>query len=271
MGGPIAENGIELEEADAVFKHLADQGGMRTSFRPNPLSADIWSLVVPAGSVAVPHLTHILDLSGGFEKVWTKRFKSATRNKIRKAEKSGLKVECDTTGRSITEFYDLYMGWIERRARERNMPLWLARWLGRWREPYKKFNLVSDAFGEACRVYVAWFDGTPVAASILLIFQEQAFYWRNASDRELTRKTRANDLLQRLMIEDACLAGCRYYHMGESGGVESLMHFKRRFGGQEYHYTEYSLEKIALSKVQQQLQGAVGMLENILIRRNRKQ
>ena len=42
----------------------------------------------------------------------------------------------------------------------------------------------------------------------------------------------------------ACEAGCRYYHMGESGGAGSLIHFKARYGAIEYSSSEYLIERI---------------------------
>jgi lipid II:glycine glycyltransferase (peptidoglycan interpeptide bridge formation enzyme) len=164
-------------------------------------------------------------------------------------------VECASGGKPISVFYDLYIRWLEQRARQRRIPISLARWLGRRREPLRRFEAVAQAFGDACRIWVARLEGQPVAASILLIFGANAVYWRNASDKESAGSTRANDLLQRLMIGDACTAGCRYYHMGESGGVDSLMHFKSRFGAVAYRYFEYYKERLPFANATERIHG----------------
>jgi len=49
-------------------------------------------------------------------------------------------------------------------------------------------------------------------------------------DRQLAHPVRANRLLHRLAIEEACDAGCRSYHMGHSRPGSSLAEFKQSFG-----------------------------------------
>ena len=76
-------------------------------------------------------------------------------------------------------------------------------------------------------------------------------------NKELAGPTRANYLLHRLAIEDACAAGCRCYHMGESGTSKPLAQFKTRFGALPYPYAEYHLETMPLTAVDQALRSAV--------------
>src|SRR5205085_11481163 len=97
----------------------------------------------------------------------------------------------------------------------------------------------------------AFVDGSPAAALILLIQGETAHSWRGYSDRDVAGTSRANDLLQSAAIEDACRAGCRYYHMGESSNVASLMHFKERFGARAVSYAQYRLETLPFSRIEQ--------------------
>jgi CelD/BcsL family acetyltransferase involved in cellulose biosynthesis len=241
MGGLVAAGGVTVQEINQVYSLLSTRGNIRASIRPNPLQASQWRLAIPTGVRSQQHITHILSLEGGFDQVWSQQLSSATRNKIRKAEKSGLSIEKDSSGEKLDEFYQLYLAWSERRAHERHIPAAIARRLAQMREPYSKFRTVVDHMGEAPRLWIARLGGQMVAAAYLLVWGEHAIYWRSASDKELTLQTRANDLLQKVMIEDACRAGCRTYHMGESGGVASLMHFKSRFGAIEYPYEEYYL------------------------------
>ena len=67
-------------------------------------------------------------------------------------------------------------------------------------------------------------------------------------------------LLHRLAIEEACRAGCRYYHMGESGSSASLAQFKRRFGANAYGYAEYRLERLPITSVDAHLRRLVKRL-----------
>jgi Acetyltransferase (GNAT) domain len=256
IGGLVASGPLEAADVAAIFADLAGRAVLRTSLRPNPLGAEVWAAARPPGVIAVPRLAHILDLDGGFERVWTKRFASETRTAVRKAERSGLVVACDTSGKLVPVFYDLFRLSIDRWARQQHEPRPLARWRGRRRDPLCKFQLVAQALGAACRLWVAWRDGRP-AAAILVLQGANASYTRGVMDKEVAGPSQANVLLHRLAIEEACRAGCRYYHMGESGPSASLAQFKSRFGATAYGYNEYRLERLPLTSVDAHLRGLV--------------
>lgn len=266
VGGLIGDRAVRRDDVAAVFADLARVPALSTSIRPSPLVDGLWASARPPEFAAHPRITHVLDLEGGFATVWSKRLTTATRTKLRKAERAGLVVECDTSGSFVPVFYSIYTKWLEQRARERRMPLSVARWRGRRRERLRKFEHVARAFGDACRIWVAWLDGRPAAATILLIHEANAVYWRSASDRETAGRTRANDLLQQVAIEDACAAGCRWYHMGESGGVKSLMHFKARFGAEPYSYSQYRLERLPISSLRHRTSALGRTVERRLMR-----
>ncbi|MGH7746700.1 MAG: GNAT family N-acetyltransferase, partial [Candidatus Dormibacteria bacterium] len=104
-------------------------------------------------------------------------------------------------------------------------------------------------------VWLARVEGRPVAAS-LVIQGTNAYDSRAAMDEEMV-KYRANDLILRYAIEDACQAGCRHYYMGESGSSASLAQFKERFGAEPYPYFEYRLERLPISRTERQIKTAV--------------
>jgi hypothetical protein len=259
VGGMLATGPLRSEDVAAMWADLARQPFLRTVVRPNPLAAEAWAVGQPKGVIAVPRLAHVLDLEGGFDRVWTTRFRSKTRNAVRKAERSGLDVECDTSGKLVPIFYDLLRKSIDRWARQQHEPLPLARWRGRQRDPLRKFQLAAKALKDACRIWVAWHDGRP-AATILVLQGANACYTRGAMDKEVAGPTQANDLLHRLAIEEACLAGCRYYHMGESGASTSLALFKKGFGASAHPYAEYRLERLPITAMDDQLRGVVKRL-----------
>jgi len=109
--------------------------------------------------------------------------------------------------------------------------------------------MIQQFFGDSSRIYVASLDGEPVAATVFLIHGNHAFYYRGTSVREKANPVRANDLLQCMMIQEACQAGCRYFHMGESGGVESLMRFKTGFGAVSTPILGYAVERLPLTQL----------------------
>lgn len=248
IGGLVAGDELRVEDYAAVFQELAARPVMRTSIKPNPRTARLWAVAQPANIMAIPRLSHVLDLTGGFDTVWSKRFKSKTRNSIRKAERSGLVVECDTTGRTVSAFYDMFLKSLDRWAKHQHEPRWMARWRGQQRDPKQKIERMVHMMGDASRIWMAWYQGAP-AAAILVLQGANAHYTRGVMDINLAGPTNANHLLQRLAIEDACQAGCRMYHMGESGGSVSLAHFKSQFGAQPHPYAEYRLEKLPITQV----------------------
>jgi hypothetical protein len=257
FGGLVAEGGLRPGDVEAVLSDLAGSRSLRTSLRPNPLAAGLWAAALGRGAaVAVPRLAHALDLDGGFGRVWRERFTGHTRRAVQKAERSGLTVECDTTGRLVPVYYGLYERSLERWADTLHEPLWLARLRARRRDPQRKIEALARALGAAARVWVASLDGRP-AAAILVLQGANAHYTRGAMDRELAAPTRANQLLHRLAIEDACAAGCRAYHMGESGTSSGLARFKEGFGARPHGYAEYHLERIPITATDRYVRSAV--------------
>jgi Acetyltransferase (GNAT) domain len=247
IGGLVSPGGVEPADVRAVFADLAARRlALRTSLRPGPVHTDAWDAALPHGAVAVPRLAHLLDLEGGFEHLWDERFAGSARTAVRKARRAGLEVECDTSGRLVPVFYELFERSLERWARQQHEPLVLARWRAHRRDPIRKLELLAQSLGESCRIWVAWHEGRP-AAAILVLQGKNAHYTRGAMDKEVAGPTRANYLLHSTAIEDACAAGCRYYYMGESGSSDSLAQFKTRFGARPVAHAEYHLERLPLT------------------------
>ena len=240
FAGLVARDRVRSADVRAVLEPRGRTFGRVTTIRPGPLSEAAWQSAAAAEGRR-PHVVHLLDLEGGWGEVWARRLSTEARTKIRRSERAGLAVECDTAGRLLAVFHDLNERWLRERASRRGLPPQLVRLLAHRREPRFRIDLVAERLRDACRIWVAFKDGSPVAAAIVLVLGRVAVYWRSAMDRELAGPTRAGDLLQRLAIEDACAAGCRFYHMGESGGVGSLEAFKARFGAIRHTYHEYPL------------------------------
>jgi hypothetical protein len=241
-GGVVAPGGVRPEDLAVVFHDLRRRAALRTSLRPSPLDAEAWAAARPPG-VVVPRLAHVLELDGGFGRVWGERFSGTARTAVRKAERSGLAVERDTTGKLVPVLYELYERSLDRWAEQQHEPRALARWRGRRRDSLGKLELIAGTPGEACRIWVAWRDGQP-AAAILVLQGTNASYARGMMDKELAGPTRANYLLHKIAIEEACEAGCRYYDMGETGPSTSLAQFKTRFGARPRNYAEYHIERL---------------------------
>jgi Acetyltransferase (GNAT) domain len=248
-GGLLAAGPVSAEDVAAVVADLRRSPALRTTVRPGFEQAPLWAAVAPAaGARELPTLDHVLDLDGNFDRLFA-GFSSAARRAVRKAEKEHVTVEPAHGEPAVREFYRLYEGWIDQRAHRRGIPLPVARRMGHANEPLPRLLTLSRVLGDAFTVWLARLDGRAVAAMITLVQGEVAQSWRIASDREVADKVRAMDLLHRHAIEYAALRGCRYYNMGESGGVESLMRFKARFGATPQEFAGYRFERLPVSAV----------------------
>jgi hypothetical protein len=257
FGGVAAPGGVRTEDLVAVFDDLVDRRVLRTSVRPNPVTGERWAAAAsgrPVGRTSA--LAHVLDLEGGFEHVWNTRFTGNVRKSVRKALRCGVSVERDVTGRLAPAFYDLYELSLARWGRQQHEPLALARWRGRRAYSLSRLQHMMKAMDGAVRLWVASVEGRP-AASMLVLQAANANYTRGAMDKELAGPVRANALLHRLAIEEACEAGCRYYHMGESGSSDALARFKSQFGARAYPYAVYHVERLPFTALDRSLRAVV--------------
>jgi hypothetical protein len=257
-GGLIAPDGVSRDLIATVLDDLAGTPALRLRIRPNPLHAAAWAAATAgrAGVHALPARAHIVDLDGGFDRVWD-RFAPSTRTAVRRTRREGVVVETDTTGRLLPVFYRLLLLSFDRWARRQNEPIWFGRLRGRRRDPFGKFATIAEQLGARCRISVAWFEGRPAAATIVLRGGANAHYTRGAMDESLAARTKANCLLQATEIEDACHSGCHRYHMGETGNSVGLARFKRRFGALPYDYHEYWIERIPVYPANRALRACV--------------
>lgn len=268
QGGLLSNVPLHCEAVETILRDVAHQPALSTILHPDPQQTRIWESCIPSEMHPIHRNDQVLDLAGGFETVWAYRFSSTTRRKVRKAESSNLQVEWDSSGKFIPVFYHMYLDWSLRRAGEKRLPAWLSLALARRREPLHRLQAIARVMGDACRYYVAFLDGQAVASAIFLVYGEHAFYWRGTSLREEATPVRANDLIQTRMIQAACEAGCRYYHMGESGGVASLERWKSGFGAAVVPYVSYSIERLPVSRTAQFAEGMLRRMESKLLHNN---
>lgn len=252
FGGLLVEGGVTVEAVSTVVDDLVARNALRVHLRPNPLHAEVWAAAMTGrrGVSSKPSNAHVLDLSGGFDTVWQQRFKSSTRSQVRKAERMGVVVETDTTGRLLPDLHTLLRTSVDRWAGRQHEPARLAQARFARRDPPAKLQTIASHLGGSCQVSVARFDGHPVAA-VLVLRGRNAHYTRGAMDEELATQTQANRLLHKVAIEAACESGCRSYHMGESGESAGLSQFKSRFGAVAHPYDEYFIERLPLTRLDQ--------------------
>jgi hypothetical protein len=205
---------------------------------------------------------YVLDLAGGFSEVWQHRFRGNTRRAVRKAERSGLDVEVDQSGRLLDVFYDLYQKSLSRWAAAQHEPLWFTR-LRMNRVCYttpEHLTVVARHFGANCTTWVAWHKGQPAAANIILKSGAYVKAWRGAMDKEIAGPVCGTEFLDRLAIEEACREGYRFYDMGGAEPGSSLARFKENFGATLAFTRELRAERLPMYRAQRLSAGVVSTL-----------
>ncbi|MGY1779810.1 GNAT family N-acetyltransferase [Geodermatophilus sp. SYSU D01036] len=261
-GGPLVAGGggATVAEARAVLADLARRPALRTSVVAGPAAADAWAAAAPPGAVVVPYLAHVLDLEGGWDTVWSTRFRPRMRRDVRKAGQAGLDVRSGLDSGIVEVFAELNRRSVERWARQRGQPLWLARQVERRRDRVGQLAWALATLGPAVRSWTARLDGEPVAANVVLLSGRQAYGWLSVMDRELAQRTQAGALLLSLAIEDACAAGARRFHLGESDPGSGVAAFKERVGGVPVPWSAVHLERLPVTATVGRLRSVAGRL-----------
>ncbi len=256
--GGLVGAGQTVEVIRTVVGDVRDRGVAQMTIRPNPLPSGLWAAALTAAGlddvVVLEGHAHVLDLRPGIDAVWD-RFHQTRRRNVRKAERSDLRVECDTTGRLLPVFHRLLEDSFERWAGQQREPAALARWRGRRRDPLAKFEAISAALGSRCRTWVAWHHDRP-AASLLVLQDRNSHYTRGAMDKAVAGPTRANDLLHWMAIQDAAASGCARYHMGETRPDSSLARFKEGFGAELVQSNRYQVERWPIGRADRAVRAA---------------
>jgi hypothetical protein len=153
-------------------------------------------------------------------------FHQKTRNMVRKAEKSGIKVNVDNTA----------FGFLEKVHNE-NMAA-----IGGLVKPPAFFALVQQRFapGHGRRLYVATHEGRTVAAALMLYFNKTVEYFIPVIRSEFRQFQPLSLIVYQAMI-DAARDGYRTWNWGGTWqSQEGVYHFKKRWGTQDRKYTYYT-------------------------------
>ncbi|WP_037603899.1 GNAT family N-acetyltransferase [Streptacidiphilus rugosus] len=258
VGGVVApDDPLDTQQARLVLTDLRALPALRVAVRFNPRAPSVGENALPPGFVARERTTYLLDLSGGFDAVWSHSFLSTVRQGVRRAERMAVEVTVDRTGRLVPQFQELYRESVARWAEQQHEPLALARRRQLHREPPRLVQAVAERFGASCAVWLASCAGQPAAAIVVLRHGTHAKYWRGAMDRRLAGPVHANELLHRLAVEDACAAGCLVYDMGDAEPGSSLARFKENFGARAVPSPAYYRERLPLTAADRHLRAAV--------------
>ncbi|GLQ53553.1 GNAT family N-acetyltransferase [Devosia nitrariae] len=252
-GGLIAEGGVSAEDVVLVSRDLEMCRKLSLWLRPNPLHARLWDYFSRTAT-RVPAISHIVDLNGGPDAVRS-RFHASAKKGIRTAEKAGVRVETGYAGDLLPVFYELAIKARARWARCQHEPVWLAQLRGRARDSLHKWRTIARHLGPGLQITVASHHGKPVAAGIVLQSSKVGHGTLAAMDPEM-RQLGASHLLNWVVLQNACTAGARSFHMGESATLGAAA-FKESFGARRYVFEELRLERLPFSAAEASLRSAV--------------
>src|SRR2546421_700729 len=149
VGGLLAPGGPTTAEIATVFSELAGRRVLTQRLWPNPLTAASWATAAPVQARATQRVAHLINLEGGFDHVWSKLFQKSSRRGARHAEREGVTVDCDTTGRLIPEFHALHSQAVSRWSRLQHEPHWMAMRRHRHNDPLEKFGAIAYDYAES--------------------------------------------------------------------------------------------------------------------------
>ncbi len=95
------------------------------------------------------------------------------------------------------------------------------------------FKRIMDAFGENARIYLAYYEGKPIAGALNVLCGDKVWYVYGASSNEY-RNVMPNYLVQWEMIKWAMESGCKYYdfrggYPDEDNPLHGIFKFKKGF------------------------------------------
>jgi hypothetical protein len=257
-GGLLVAGGRPTEQdMRLVLTDLARRPVVRTALAANPLLDDAWSAVSAPTAVRADFLSYVVDLDGGSDAV-VARYRSETRRNVKKAEKQSLDVRVVRDGSLVDVFAGLNAQSVDRWAHQRGQPLWLAHLVERNRNRVGLLRLAMASSDLDCVGWTAHQDGVPIAAYVALFDRRSAWFWMSAMDKDMANRTRAGALLQSLAIEQACEAGIRWFHLGESDPGSGVARFKEGFGAVPLPHASFRFERVPLTAAEARLRAVVG-------------
>jgi hypothetical protein len=250
MGGLVGEGPVTRHDAEAVLTDLTQLPYATVTVRPNPRSGSLWSAAAPERARRVARRAHVVDLEPGFDHVWDHLLSRSIRKSVERAARAGLEVKWDSTTRLLPEFRSLYDRSVERWARRQHEPLRLSRWRMDRVTRTPSLQAAATAMAGVWRIGIVEMEGRAVAAAIVLIQPGgNANGFRMALDADRVGRSGAGYLIQVRAIEEACRAGCRSFHLGESGAGGGLSDHKERMGGTAFPYQELVLERLPIARL----------------------
>jgi hypothetical protein len=213
---PLCDSPDELDFLLRCLQERVDRQRLKyVEFRP--VNASMAETPAAAGfRSARRYILHRLDLEFSKDALFHHFDKDSIQRRIRRAERAQLREECGRSEKLLKDFYGLL---VITRSRHHVPP-----------QPYRWFQNLASAFGEALEIRLAYKGPTPVAAILTLRLERTVYYKYGCSDKKFNYLGAMPLLLWRA-IEDAKSRNSLVFDMGRSDDDNAgLIAFKDKWG-----------------------------------------
>jgi hypothetical protein len=218
-GGAYAWNVTDDQSLSADFwqaftRWCAEQGVVSEFIR---LSVFGDSLLSYPGSVDVRQDNVVCDLALEPDALWMS-FDQKVRKNVKRAQRSGVVIEVDTTGSRFDEFIGIYEATMDRRGAD-----------GGYYFNTEFFEAIHRDMPGQFAYFHAVLDGTVISTELVLLSQESAYSFLGGT-LDHAFDVRPNDLLKYEVMRWSARSGRRWFVLG--GGYEAgdgIFRYKRAF------------------------------------------
>ncbi|SIQ78069.1 GNAT family N-acetyltransferase [Maribacter ulvicola] len=219
--GPFFVKGISEEDIEKIWE-LIDTWYKNNKVVSEFLRFNFFENYRHYSGEALHTLYNVKGDITNWELFWS-NLKSNTRNQFRKAEKIGLEFQLfykDITEKQVQEFYDVYIGTMDRRDAVDSFYHPLSYFLDFWKNNEDK-----------CAIGLVYKDGLPISTELFLISEATMYSFLGGTDADHF-KLRPNEYLKISAIKWANEAGLQYYMIGgglANGKEDNLYLYKKKY------------------------------------------
>lgn len=216
FGGWISADPLEQDHLKILWRYIKR---LNIIMRQNPYDELLGKLDF---SWTKRDFTQALDLRLGFDSIyrkWTKGHASA----VRKANKHSVIIRDSTSLEEWKEYY---------RAYEASLLRWGDKASSKY--AWTLFDIMYKKKSPHIKLWLATWRDIITSGAICFYTNKHAVYWHGAAYEEYF-ELRPINLLQYVIIKDACEKGYWYYDFNPSGGHEGVFKFKKSFGCKQLH------------------------------------
>lgn len=223
-GGFIARGRVFVEEGIELLTRIPSLNEPVLRFTTPP-GFD----TLPVAGPQVERETLILDLRSGYETLHDRVFTRQMRAGIRQAHEYQVEVYPAATDEEDRAFRELYH--LSQKRWSEGTEAFPDSFLAGWSQEPDRF----------ARLWLARFEGVPVAGALILYGKKIAHYIAGAGNQDAF-KTRPNHLLFATIVAEACDRGCLSLNLGSSAGLKGVERFKQQMGAKPDSYCTVSFD-----------------------------